>query len=73
MKEKIIIFVYLFSSSLYRKDETRLRGINLRADEVPVYYASPEELEAHDARLKDIHEKSEEGCLWFSSDSLEQS
>ena len=40
---------------------------------MPVYYASPEELEAHDARLKDIHEKSEEGCLWFSSDSLEQS
>ena len=55
------------------KDETRHQGINLRADEVPVYYANSEELKAHDARLKDIHEKSEGGCLWFSSDSLEQS
>ena len=55
------------------KNETRHQGINLRAEEVPVYYASSEELEAHDARLKDIHEKSEKGCLWFSSDSLEQS
>ncbi len=55
------------------KDETRHQGINFRADEVPIYYASSDELQAHEARLKDIDEKSEEGCLWFSLDSLEQS
>ena len=53
-------------------NETRHQGINLRVEELPVYYANSEELEAHDARLKDIHEKSKEGCLWFSSDFLKQ-
>ena len=55
------------------KDKTRHKEINLRGEELPVYYASSKELEAHDARLKDIHEKSKEGCLWFSSELLEQS
>ena len=53
------------------KNETRHQGINLKAAELPVYFASEEELKAHSARLKDIHEKSKEGCLWFILDSLE--
>ena len=54
------------------KGRTRHKKINLRAEELPVHYASSEELEAHDARLKDIHKKSKEGCLWFSVDFLEK-
>ena len=53
------------------KNKTRDKKFNLRAEELPVHYANSEELEAHDARLQDIHEKSKEGCLWFSVDFLE--
>ena len=43
-----------------------------RVFEIPIYAASPAELEAHNARLQDIHENSEGGCLWLSSESEEE-
>ena len=64
------------SLSLREDENTSQAGENsretkYRADQIPVYSASPEELEAHDARLKDINEKSDQGCLWLSLDSPE--
>ena len=53
------------------RDGEKSREIKYRADEIPVHPASPEELEAHNARLKDINEKSDQGCLWLSLDSPE--
>ena len=43
-----------------------------RVFEIPIYGASPAELEAHNARLQDIHENSEGGCLWLSSEFEEE-
>ena len=43
-----------------------------RVIEIPIHAASPAELEAHNARLQDIHENSEGGCLWLSSESKEE-
>ena len=43
-----------------------------RVFEIPIYAASPAELKAHNARLQDIHENSEGGCLWLSSESEEE-
>ena len=42
-----------------------------KAANILVHRASIEELDAHNTRLKDIHKKSEEGCMWFSLDSTE--
>ena len=42
-----------------------------KAANILVHRASMEELAAHNTRLKDIHKKSEEGCMWFSLDSTE--
>ena len=42
-----------------------------KAANILVHRASMEELDAHNTRLKDIHKKSEEGCMWFSLDSTE--
>ena len=53
------------------QDGENSRETKYRADQIPVHPASPEELEAHDARLKDINEKSDQGCLWLSLDSPE--
>ena len=50
--------------------EGYLRNAHSRTAEIVVLPASSEELEAHEARLKDIHEKSEKGCLWFSLETL---
>ena len=42
-----------------------------KAANILVHRASMEEFDAHNTRLKDIHKKSEEGCMWFSLDSTE--
>ena len=42
-----------------------------KAANILVHRASMEELDAHNTRLKDIHKKSEEGCMWFSVDPTE--
>ena len=53
------------------QSEVNSQSARFKATEIPVHIAGPEELKAHRARLEDIHEKSEEGCMWFSLDSSE--
>ena len=65
---EILADVYLAmtsgQSSLSLRED---RNINQKE----VHRASMEELDAHNTRLKDIHKKSEEGCMWFSLDPTE--
>ena len=54
-----------------KQNERFSQRTKFKAANILVHRASIEELDAHNTRLKDIHKKSEEGCMWFSLDSTE--
>ena len=54
-----------------KQNERFSQRTKFKAANILVHRASMEELDAHNTRLKDIHKKSEEGCMWFSLDSTE--
>jgi len=53
------------------QNEGYSKSTKFKAANILVHQASIEELDAHNNRLKDIHKKSEKGCMWFSLDSAE--
>ncbi|MDH5600039.1 MAG: DNA polymerase III subunit epsilon [Gammaproteobacteria bacterium] len=47
------------------------RRVKIESDQLKVLYASAQELEAHEARLKKINEMSDGACIWYNKNVSE--